>query len=103
MKTIVKADPNRPRGKNYFQNMAEALSQLLGSLLGLNCNLTFSAYCGFWQQEEIFILRNLHKVVNLVMSTPRIIANIFITLDERKPTKPWVDKRHCAEAWRKFI
>lgn len=48
MKIIVKVDPNGEPQKGYFGNLFEAISQALGSIFGLNANITFSAHCGHW-------------------------------------------------------
>ena len=70
MKTEVTAYPNEKRGTGYFFNIGMALSQLLASFLNLNCDLTFSAYCGYWKQQGFPILGKFHKLIDLLFSDP---------------------------------
>ena len=79
MRVSIQAEPNEPRGKPYHWNLGEAVSQLLGALLGLNANLTFSAYCGYWYYEDKTFLRHLHKPINFLFRDPY----------------------HCQKAWQK--
>jgi hypothetical protein len=76
MKVTIKADPSK-RGDTYLMNLGEAASQLLAALVGLNANLTFSAYCGYWNERGFPYLKHLHKGVDALF---------------RDPT-------HCSRAW----
>jgi hypothetical protein len=87
MRVEVKAFPNEKNPKGYFGNMGEATSQALASIIGLNCNLTFSAYCGYWQKTQTPYLRRLAPLPNFIMSIPRLI------------TGKGIDKNHCLNAW----
>ena len=79
MRTTIKADPTQPRRKNYFWNLGEAVSQALAAVFGLNANLTFSAYCGYWKEDKRPIKGHFYRVVNLLFF--------------RQPD-------HCQNAWR---
>lgn len=78
MRTTIKADPAQPRRKNYFWNLGEAISQGLAAIFGLDANLTFSAYCGYWKLAQRPVLRHFHKIVNFLFN----------------------DTNHCQNAWR---
>ena len=77
MHTTVKADPSRPMGKSYIWNLGEAVSQTLAALFGLNANLTFSAYCGYWEKEGTPVLRHFHKPINMMFSDPLHCQNAW--------------------------
>ena len=64
MRITIKADPSKSRGKSYYWNLAEAMSQGLASVFGLNANLTFSAYCGYWQELNLPVRG---KFINLLI------------------------------------
>lgn len=78
MRITIKADPSKSSGKSYFWNLAEAMSQGLASVFGLNANLTFSAYCGYWKQEGFPIKGKFYKFINFLFQ----------------------DKYHCQNAWK---
>jgi len=78
MRITIKADPSKSRGKSYCWNLAEAMSQGLASVFGLNANLTFSAYCGYWKQEDRPIKGKFYKFINFLFQ----------------------DKYHCQNAWK---
>lgn len=77
MRTIIKADPTLPRENSYIWNLGEAVSQALAAIVGLNANLTFSAYCGYWKEEGLSVKGQFYKVVNLL----------------------FMDNNHCQNAW----
>ena len=77
MRVSIRANPKLSRGKSYWWNLGEAASQALAAVFGLNANLTFSAYCGYWKQAQKPFLRHLHKPVNLIFN----------------------DSNHCKNAW----
>jgi len=77
MHTTIKADPTQPRQKNYFWNLMEAVSQALAAIVGLNANLTFSAYCGYWKSEQRPIKGHFYRAVNFLFR----------------------DLNHCQNAW----
>ncbi len=64
MRTTIKADPTQPRRKSYFWNLGEAISQALAAFVGLNANLTFSAYCGYWKSEQRPIKGHFYRAGN---------------------------------------
>ena len=78
MRVLIRANPDEARGKPYHWNLGEAISQAFGAIFGLNANLTFSAYCGYWLQENRPFLKHLHKFVNLLFN----------------------DSNHCQNAWK---
>ena len=78
MRITIKADPSKSRGKSYYWNLAEAMSQGLASVFGLNANLTFSAYCGYWQELNLPVRGKFYKFINLLFR----------------------DKKHCEDAWK---
>lgn len=78
MQVKVKAYPNLKRTRPYLWNLGEAFSQFIASIFGLNCNLTFSAYCGYWQEKGWPIVKHLHKPINLLF---------------------W-NSEHCSNAWK---
>ena len=80
MRITIKADPSKSRGKSYYWNLAEAMSQGLASVFGLNANLTFSAYCGYWKQEGLPIRGKFYKFINFLFQ----------------------DKYHCQNALKNF-
>lgn len=80
MHTTIKADPTRPREKSYFWNLMEAVSQCLAATVGLNANLTFSAYCGYWKQKRRPIAGHIYIFINLLFH----------------------DSNHCQNAWHKL-
>jgi hypothetical protein len=80
MRVSIQANPNKSRGKPYHWNLGEAISQMFGAIFGLNANLTFSSYCGYWFEQNKPFLKYLHKPVNFLFRDPN----------------------HCQEAWKKM-
>ena len=78
MKVEIKAHPNKKSDKPYWWNLGEAVSQALAAVFGLDANLTFSAYSGYWKQEQRPYLRHIHKPINILFR----------------------DKEHCQNAWK---
>ena len=77
MRVSIQVNPDLDRGKSYLWNLGEAVSQAIAAVFGLNANLTFSAYCGYWQTEKTPCLRHLHYIPNLL----------------------FFDRYHCKKAW----
>lgn len=77
MEVLIRAYPKVRRRKNYWWNLGEAVSQALAAVFGLNANLTFSAYCGYWKEHKRPFLQHLHKPVDFLFR----------------------DKYHCTKAW----
>lgn len=78
MKIVIKAYPNKTCHKPYWWNLGEAVSQALAAVFGLDANLTFSAYSGYWKEEEHPVLKYMHKPINML----------------------FMDKEHCQNAWK---
>jgi hypothetical protein len=76
MKVTILANPEA-RGKSYWWNLGEALSQVLAALVGLNANLTFSAYCGYWKEKNYPVLRSFHKPINWLFRDPEHCQNAW--------------------------
>lgn len=77
MKTKVTAYPEQTRETSYIFNLGMALSQLLASFFNLNCDLTFSAYCGYWKRVNYPVRGKFYKVIDLLFS----------------------DANHCERSW----
>jgi hypothetical protein len=105
MRVEIKAFPDQPRKKGYLGNLGEATSQFLGALFfNLNCNLTTSAHCGYWEAEERTFLKHLRHPVNLIMSFGRLFRlahKKFIR--KEKLTETWIDHEHCKRAWENLV
>lgn len=80
MQVTIKANAEK-RGKSYWWNLGEAISQLLAAIFGLNANLTFSAYSGYWKKKQYPVLKHFHKPINWLFNDPE----------------------HCQKAWRNLV
>jgi len=110
MKTTVTAYPAQKNPKGYIGNLGEAISQAIAAVFGLNCNLTFSAYCGYWQEVEKPLLGRLHVIPNCIMSLPRMCADAWAIIlwalrgkDGVRPTWRGIDHKHCLDSWKGFV
>lgn len=77
MRTTVKADPTQPRQKSYIWNLGEAVSQALAACFGLDANLTFSAYCGYWKSEQRPVKGQFYVAVNFLFRDPDHCQNAW--------------------------